>query len=110
MKRFINTAFEDPETKEISYVTEQVFNDALTYLTAHNKVSSYRLTVKISKAILNGVITQDDINKAYQVVKNRELQEKLKVTRNNQQKSKLKNIDEYITYMNEQHIQEEREI
>ena len=101
------TFFENPDNNEKHYISEKNIQDALTILKANNKVASHRLTKLVIKDIIYGKISEDEINEAYRIVQTRKLEEKEKNIRKQKRLAKLKNIDEYINYINSPEVDQE---
>ena len=99
-ERIKNTFFENPETKARKDISNKNVQDALAILQANNKIPSYRLTMSLIKDIAYDKISENEINESYRIVKTRELKEKGKIEKRKRGMANLKNIDEYINYIN----------
>ncbi len=103
-KKILLSFFENPETKQRINITEKNLNDALTIIKANKKLPSHKLTILIIRDIVYGRISESEITEAYMTVKTKELEEKAKQEKRKASMSKVKSVDDYIGFINNNDI------
>ena len=108
ISRIVGSFFEPDKNTRLT-ITDKTLQDALTVIKASRRVPSHKLAIYISKDILQGKLPESQVNEAYRIVKERELQEKGKQERRQRNMAHLKTVDEYIAYVNIPQLEQENE-